>query len=176
MSDWTVVDRSVGRPLRATGEWSAAFLVPFVLLVMLAVPSSAAEELRGLADVVSGNEIVVGKKTVRLFGIFAPDVKDICNINGVKVKCGIIGWAELIKLADGRQISCDREELPEGVPAKDKPAQYWTCYIGETDVNEAMVRSGWASAVPEQTDRYEVDETDAKESGRGLWSNDRKRR
>lgn len=176
MSDWIVVDRRGGRPLRVTGERSAAFLGPFVALVMLAAPSLAAEELRGLADVVSGNEIVVGKRTVRLFGISAPDMKNICEINEIKVKCGIIGWAELIKLADGQQISCDREELPEGVPAKDKSAQYWTCYIGETDVNEAMVRSGWASAVPEQTDRYEVDETDAKESGRGLWSNDRKRR
>lgn len=139
-------------------------------LAFFAVPAFAAEEIRGSADVISGNEIIIGKKTVRLFGMSAPDLKDVCKIDGVNVKCGVIAWAELIALADGRAISCDVEELPVAEPKPPTPALYGTCYIGETDVNEALVRSGWASAVPEQTERYEVDETDARESGRGLWS------
>jgi endonuclease YncB( thermonuclease family) len=142
------------------------------LLVLLAGPAWAADEIRGQGTVLSGHEITVGAKTVTLFGISAPGLKDLCEINEAKLKCGVVAWAELIKLADGQPISCDSEELPPGAPPPggDKPAVLATCYIGETDLNEAMVRSGWAKAAPQQSDRYEVDETDARESGRGLWA------
>jgi endonuclease YncB( thermonuclease family) len=33
-----------------------------------------------------------------------------------------------------------------------------------------MVRSGWAKAIRKQTDRYVVDEEDARASKRGLWA------
>ena len=124
----------------------------------------AAEEIRGEATVISGNEIRMGKRAVRLFGITAPGLDDMCTVGDAKIRCGIVAWAELIKLADGRHISCD-------VETKNAEAIFATCYISEADLNEALVRSGWAKAVPEQTDRYVVDETDAKESRRGLWSN-----
>ena len=39
-----------------------------------------------------------------------------------------------------------------------------------------VVIVAWALAVPAQTDRYVVDEADAKESLRGLWSNEKKPR
>jgi endonuclease YncB( thermonuclease family) len=143
------------------------------LLLSLGAAARAADEIHGDATVISGNEIQVGKRIVRLFGIVAPGLQDTCDINEAKMKCGIVAWAELIKLADGQEVSCDAEELPAGVapPKSDMPFVFGTCYIGETDLNEAMVRSGWARAVLPQTDRYEVDESDAKDSRRGLWSN-----
>jgi endonuclease YncB( thermonuclease family) len=166
--------RRLARPVRPWhGQRPAALLLRSVLLVMLTEPALAADEIRGPGNVLSGNEITVGTKTVTLFGISAPDLKDTCEINEAKIKCGVVAWAELVKLADGQQVSCDSEELPVGVapPKSDKPVILATCYIGETDLNEAMVRSGWARAAPKQSDRYEVDENDAKESGRGLWAN-----
>jgi endonuclease YncB( thermonuclease family) len=148
-----------------------------VLCMTLPVPS-VAQEIRGNAKVISGNQIIVGKRTVRLFGIAAPGLEDICTIGDVKMRCGIVAWSELIKLADGQYLSCDIEKMPPDAPVaaeaskpEVKPAmKYATCYIGETDLNEALVRSGWAKTVLSQTDRYQVDETDARESKRGLWA------
>lgn len=165
-----------GVTVRRVSICGRRFILSGLLLFMLTAPAFAAEEIRGEAQVVSGNEIIVGKRSVRLFGVLAPDLEDRCTIDSVKVKCGIIAWSELIKLADGRQISCDREELPADAEKPEKPMIFATCYIGEADINEALVLSGWANTVPEQTDRYEADEADAKESGRGLWSNNGKRR
>lgn len=158
--------------LRDAGSRSRALILRGTLLALLAGPALAADEIRGQGSVLSGNEITVGKKTVTLFGIAAPGVNEVCEINEAKLKCGVVAWAELIKLADGQPVSCDSEELPPGAPppGAGKPVVLATCYIGETDLNEAMVRSGWAKAAPQQSDRYEVDETDAKESGRGLWA------
>jgi len=170
------VGPEAGVAVRRAGFCGRGFILFGLVLFNLTASAYAAEEIRGEAQVVSGNEIIVGKRAVRLFGVLAPDLDDRCSIDGVKVKCGIIAWSELIKLADGRQISCDREEMPPDATKVEKPAIFATCYIGESDINEALVRSGWANAVPEQTDRYEVDEADAKESGRGLWSNNGKRR
>lgn len=162
-------DAIVGGPRRA-GFGCGFLLVPAALLALLAGPASAADEIRGEGNVTSGNEIVVGKKPVRLFGISAPERDETCAIEDVRIKCGIVAWAELIRMADGQLVSCDREALPDGAPPPGKETLFGTCYVGETDLNEAMVRSGWANAVPEQTDRYEVDETDARESERGLWA------
>ena len=39
-----------------------------------------AEEVRDYALVKSGNEILIGKRIIRLFGIRAPKIDDICQI------------------------------------------------------------------------------------------------
>lgn len=99
--------RQAGRGRCAGPRRRALFLpglLPGILVVMLAEPAMAADEIRGQGTVLSGNEITVGTKTVTLFGITAPGLKDLCEINDAKLKCGIVAWAELIKLADGQQI------------------------------------------------------------------------
>jgi len=149
----------------AMGRWRAAGIACVVAGAVMAQAGMAlaAEEIRGEAKVVSGNEIQVGKRTVRLFGMAAPGLEETCTVGDAKFRCGVVAWAELIKLADGHQISCD-VELKEGETV------FATCYLSEADLNEALVRSGWARAVPQQSDRYVVDEADAQESQRGLWA------
>ncbi|MDH3701770.1 MAG: thermonuclease family protein [Alphaproteobacteria bacterium] len=163
------------------------------LLSLAVVPAAqAADEIRGNAKITSGNELVIGKRKVWLYGIRAPALEKICKNNQAEFRCGIVAWAELIKLADGQFVSCDlepaasrKEAAAEKTANSDKTATpdnpdpvielppntvFATCYLGETDLNEALVRSGWAKAVPGHTDRYVVDETDARESLRGLWA------
>ncbi len=124
----------------------------------------AAEEVRGYASVKSGNTILIGKRILRLFGVSAPKIGAICQIEDAKMKCGVVAWSQLIKLADGWHLSCDIEVTVKGA------ADFATCYSGERDINEGMVRSGWARAIRKQTDRYVVDEEDARASKRGLWA------
>lgn len=151
------------RNMTVRWTWIVAFVASVAAVMSCGFMARAADEIRGEAKVVSGNEIQVGKYTVRMYGVSAPALTDICTVGDAKIRCGIVAWAELIKLADGRYVSCD-------VETKDGATAYATCYISETDLNEALVRSGWARAVPAQTERYVVDENDAKESQRGLWS------
>lgn len=144
----------------------------FVRSVSLAILAAAtplvatharAAELNGVAEVRSGNEVVVGGTVVRLFGLHAPANDERCKFSDGKYRCGIIAWAELIKLADGRDLSCDIESGTEdGHPLA-------TCYLGERDVNEALVRTGWAEARAD-IDRYQVDQAEARRARRGLWA------
>ena len=135
-----------------------------ILLVVSPVDVLAAEDVRGYASVKSGNKIQIGKQIFRLFGIRAPDTDAICQIGPVKMQCGIVAWSQLVQLADGWHLSCDIELKVKG------EGDYATCYSGERDINESMVRSGWAKAIRRQTKRYVVDEEDAQSSKRGLWA------
>ncbi|MGB0552136.1 MAG: thermonuclease family protein [Alphaproteobacteria bacterium] len=76
----------------------------------------------------------------------------------------MVAWSQLIQLADGWHSSCDIELKVKGA------ADCATCYRGQRDINEGMVRSGWAKAIRKQTERYVVDEEDARASKRGLWA------
>lgn len=143
---------------------SASVVVLAVAASLYVGDASAGEELHGVASVKSGNEIMIGKRTVRLFGVKAPAIDELCQIEEATMRCGIVAWAELILLADGWHLSCDVE------PSGKDGVSYATCYSGERDINEGMVRSGWARAVRQQTDRYVVDEEDARLSKRGLWA------
>lgn len=134
------------------------------LLPWLCGPAHASE-LQGTAFVLAGDALRVDQRPVRLFGVRAPEPRAICDIDGLRVQCGAVALGELIKLADGHHVSCDIEKED----AKTTPALA-TCYVDETDLNEAMVRSGWARIAKEETDRYAVDEANARNAGRGLWA------
>jgi len=132
--------------------------------VAIATGSVAAQEVDGVAEVRSGNEIRVGDTTMRLYGSSAPGPDEACESGERRFRCGVIAWSELIRLADGYRVSCDIEDqhAPDGT-------SYATCYVGERDVNEALVRSGWAEAA-QGVERYRVDQEDARRARRGLWA------
>ena len=150
-------------PLLERSIFALSLFLIFVAVTLKSSPANS-EEVSGFASVQSGNQILIGKRVVRLFGIRAPQRDDICQIGEQHMKCGVVAWSELIRLAGGWHVSCDIE-----LKAKDG-TDYATCYIGERDVNETMVRSGWAKAMRKQTKRYVVDEDDAKNFNRGHWA------
>ncbi len=143
------------------GRGLAAALVAAAVAAPLA--PAGAEEVAGTGDVRSGNEIAVDRTLVRLYGVAAPAPDERCESADGAFQCGIIAWAELILLADGKPLSCDIEG--QG-PSGDKLG---TCYVGERDVNEALVRSGWAEAAA-NVERYRVDQEDARRARRGIWA------
>jgi len=136
------------------------FLASFFLSVSFA---TWAQEVSGLAEVRSGNEVILNGAVVQLFGLQAPAPDDRCDLSEGQYRCGIVAWAELVKLADGRDISCDIEAHT------DKGQPLATCYLGEMDINEALVRSGWAEARAD-VERYQPDQDQARRARRGLWA------
>ena len=122
-----------------------------------------AQEISGIAEVRSGNEISLNGTVVRLFGLEAPAPDQRCELSEGEYRCGIIAWAELVRLADGRDLSCDIESRTS------KGQLVATCYLGERDLNESLVRSGWAEARAD-VERYQVDQVEARRARRGLWA------
>jgi len=50
----------------------------------------AAKEVRGYASAKSGNTILIVKRILRLFGVSAPKIDVICQIDNAKMKCGVV--------------------------------------------------------------------------------------
>lgn len=142
----------------------AAIAMALSAAMVTYVGSALAQEIDGVAKVRSANEIGVGETVLRLYGLTAPKPDDACDTGERRYRCGVVAWAELIRLADGYRVSCDVEDER----SRDGTA-YATCYVGERDINEALVRSGWAEAA-DGFERYRVDQEDARRARRGLWA------
>ena len=113
--------------------------------------------------VVDGDSIRIDKKKYRLFGIDAPEMDQLCQINRKSYKCGVSAKNFLKSLISGDILNCSNEDT-------DRYGRILTiCKIGELDINSTMVKNGWAVAYKRYSDRYIKEELYAKKNKLGLW-------
>ena len=115
-------------------------------------------------QVIDGDTIYIGKLKYRFFGIDAPEIKQICEKNNIKIQCGVIAKSVLQnKIAD---------KIPECV-VKDKDRYQRLvaeCFIGKESLSRFMVREGYAVAYSQYSKDFIEDEKYAKENKLGMWS------
>ena len=114
--------------------------------------------------VIDGDTIHIGKLKYRFFGIDAPETKQICEKDNIKIQCGVIAKNVLKnKIAD---------KIPECV-VKDKDRYQRLvaeCFIGKESLSRFMVREGYALAYTQYSKDFIEDEKYAKENKLGIWS------
>jgi len=115
-------------------------------------------------QVIDGDTIHIGKLKYRFFGIDAPEIKQICEKDNIKIQCGVIAKSVLQnKIAD---------KIPECV-VKDKDRYQRLvaeCFIGKESLSRFMVREGYAVAYTQYSKDFIEDEKYAKENKLGIWS------
>ena len=115
-------------------------------------------------QVIDGDTIHIGKLKYRLFGIDAPEIKQICEKDNTKIQCGVIAKSVLKnKIAD---------KIPECI-VKDKDRYQRLvaeCFIGKESLSRFMVREGYAVAYSQYSKDFINDEKYAKENKLGIWS------
>ena len=114
--------------------------------------------------VIDGDTIHIGKLKYRFFGIDAPETKQICEKDNIKIQCGIIA-KNFLKNKIGDQI-------PECiVKNKDRYQRLVAeCFIGKESLSKFMVREGYAVAYTQYSKDFIEDEKYAKENKLGIWS------
>jgi len=114
--------------------------------------------------VIDGDNIHIGKLKYRFFGIDAPEIKQICEKDNIKIQCGVIAKSVLQnKIAD---------KIPECV-VKDKDRYQRLvaeCFVGKESLSRFMVREGYAVAYSQYSKDFINDEKYAKENKLGIWS------
>lgn len=129
-----------------------------VLLAALALTSPA---------VIDGDSL---RPKIRLYGIDAPEARQQC-LDGVGrcYACGKQATAFLASLTHGKAIRCERRDTDR------YGRTVAQCFDGETDLGEAMIRTGWAvpyarylKGTPDTLRTYERAHADAQADGRGL--------
>ena len=142
-------------------------------LIFSTLLNSAEKTILGNAKVIDGDTIKINKKKIRLFGIDAPEKKQICQkiylsfiiFNFQKdYLCGEESSLALLKKLQGKKVKCILENN------KDKYKRYiGTCYIQKQDINGWLVKNGYAVAYRKYSKRYVLQEKYAKENKLGIW-------
>jgi len=119
-----------------------------------------APEIVGPVRVIDGDSIVVGGVEIRIYGIDAPEYRQVCMRSGRPWMCGIEATRTMRTLVAGRSVSCRARE-------QDRYGRTVAiCHAGGVDLGAAMVKGGYAVAYG----AYEADERDARDARRGIWS------
>ena len=145
------------------------------VLILISNTTLYAQEIVGLPRIVDGDTIHIGEYKFRLEGIDAPEMKQQCKKESFKISstigfsfykdysCGKVSKAKLKAKINGSKIKCIST-------SKDRYKRYIaTCFKGEINLNQWMVRNGYAIAYRRYSKKYVSDEDFAKEKKLGLW-------
>jgi endonuclease YncB( thermonuclease family) len=137
-----------------------------VVVIALLLPASAtAADITGAAKVREGDTVVIGSNRIRLGGIDAPSVDQLClNGKGERWTCGVAARDELIKHAENKTWTCHA-----GQNADRRGRVVARCDVDGEDIQKWMVRSGWALAYTRFSHDYDADEKAAREAKAGMW-------
>jgi hypothetical protein len=124
----------------------------------------AAPTLFGDGRSIDGDSLMVGLREVRLHGIDAPELSQTCTRSSEAWACGKAAADQLTKLIAGRPVSC----MSMGQDQYGRTLG--RCRVGETDLNQAMVATGYALAYRRYSTAYVSAEESARVAKRGIWS------
>ena len=150
-------------------------LIRIVIIFLIWTTTVVAEEVSGIPKIVDGDTIHINNYKFRLEGIDAPEMRQICKKESLKISyligftfykdysCGKISKEKLIAKINGSEIKCIST-------SKDRYKRYVaTCFKGKTNLNRWMVRNGLAIAYKKYSKKYVTDENFAKENKLGIW-------
>jgi endonuclease YncB( thermonuclease family) len=168
--------RWCGDPIRTT---IAAFIMRFfhstrlfifmkflmALFVILLPGLAEAADITGVAKVREGDTVQIGHTRIRLGGIDAPSVDQLClNSKGERWTCGVAARDELIKRADNKVWTCHPRQTDR------RGRTVARCEVDGEDIQKWMVTNGWALAFVRISRDYEADEKAAREAKAGMWA------
>lgn len=153
--------------LQRTGFVAGAFFLALSrALSLAAVPdgSGIGSPIAGIARVVDGDTIEIGGTRIRLEGIDAPERSQTCETEaGTAWSCGQKAAAKLRDLISSNDVACDET-------GKDKYHRTLAiCFADGVNINEEMVRSGFAWAFVKYSRRFESVEAQARAQKVGVW-------
>jgi endonuclease YncB( thermonuclease family) len=136
-----------------------------VLFALSCVTSAPAAEVIGIPTITDGDTIVITGKTIRLDAIDAPESDQIClNKSGEQSSCGIAARDALEKRFGGKEWTCQTNGR------KTYERLLATCFVGQENINQWLVREGWAMSFIHYSHRYDSEEAVARSACAGLWA------
>ena len=138
-----------------------------VFIILLVTHNfSFAKTIVGKPKVIDGDTIHINKNKIRLHGIDAPETKQTCIINLKKWFCGKQSTIELKKLINDKIVKCNVNDI-------DIYNRFVAvCFIDTVDLNQWMVKNGWAIAYRYYSNDYIIEEGVARKNKLGIWKSE----
>jgi endonuclease YncB( thermonuclease family) len=122
------------------------------------------ETVSGAARVVDGDSVDIGTVHIRLFGIDAPEGRQLCTRDSNPWPCGAAAAEKLRDLIGGATIDCVQRDVDK------YERMVAVCKKGPTDLGAAMVKAGLALSYRQYSIDYVDEEDDARRAKRGMWA------
>ena len=113
--------------------------------------------------IVDGDTIHIDKIKYRLHGIDAPEINQQCKVNEKSYACGLQSKIFLESLAQDKEIMCKQKDIDR------YKRIIAVCFADGLNLNQEMVKSGWAVAYKYYSKDYVDDEMFAKNNKLGIW-------
>lgn len=139
---------------------TAAILALMALIALRLNDGPATELFAGTARAADGDTLTVDGRRIRLSGMDAPELTQVCRRGETDWYCGASARSHLAEMLRHGGIACSLI----GTDKYDRTLA--RCRIGEEDVGERMVRDGLAVSYGD----YEAAESLARHERKGLWS------
>tara|TARA_B100000686_G_C16401356_1_gene767464 strand:- start:299 stop:784 length:486 start_codon:yes stop_codon:yes gene_type:complete len=119
--------------------------------------------INGKATVIDGDTINIDNNKIRLHGMDAPEINQTCNIKDEEWNCGIESTLALKNFVLDKKVNCEVVDI-------DRYERYVAiCFVGTENINEFMVKNGWAIAYRYYSLDYVKQEEIAKKNNAGIW-------
>lgn len=134
--------------------------------VLVSAAPIASPVFTGRPLVKDGDDLCFGAVDVRLLGVDAFETQQQCrNATGQPYACGVEGAIKLRSLVSKGIVTCEERWGRDGYG---RPLV--ACSVGTLDINEEMVRSGWAVAYKRSLKKYRDAQREAEDAKRGVWA------
>jgi len=134
-------------------------------ILILVLPSLAqAADITGVAKIRDGDELQIGNTRIRLSGINAPSLDQLClNPRGERWTCGVAARDELTKHTGAKNWVCH----PRSIDRRGRTRA--RCEVDGEDIQKWLVRNGWALSYTRVSHDYDADQAAARDAKAGMW-------
>ena len=135
----------------------------FFFIFIFLTNNALSQNIIGMAHIIDGDTIHIGKNKIRLHAIDAPEINQTCKIKEKTWNCGLESSKALEKLIAKKEIKCMVNDI-------DQYKRYVAeCYIKNININKYMVTNGWAIAYRYYSTQFVEDEQIAQKNKLGIW-------
>jgi endonuclease YncB( thermonuclease family) len=122
--------------------------------------------ISGMPHVVDGDSLGIDGRLLRLAGIDAPEVDQLCYVGNLPQRCGVESRAWLAAQIEDTRLDC-RIHYPDGAQRLVS-----TCWRNGQEINGLAIREGMAVVWAGAPSPYEGMQHDAQARGVGVWATD----
>ena len=142
-------------------------LIKYIFVLILLFPNFLyGKTIIGKPKVIDGDTIHIKNNKIRLHGIDAPETKQTCKIDSQNWFCGKQSTDELKKIINNQRVKCIVNDI-------DIYNRYVAiCSVSGINLNQWMVKNGWAIAYRYYSREYVLEENFARDNKLGIWKSE----